>query len=164
MTYKELFKVGQNFDSYVKLGTISEQERIPKNSSRIIISEEIIKKIKGINKKVYILASGEMWCPDCQLNITVAERLAELNENIELSVISLGRGRKYMSDLLGMDKSEFKVPTIVVLDDKFNEIGNFIERPKKAQLLEETPENELFYLKGNFLSDTVEELSVLLID
>ncbi len=160
MTFKELFQVGQKFENYIEVASQGERGRIPKNSSRIDLPMDLIDEIKEIQDRVYILASGEMWCPDCQLNITVAKKLTEINDNIKLSIISLGRGRKYLTPLLNLE--EFKIPTMVILDENFNQIGLFLEQPKNAKILEENAENELFYLKGNFLTDTARELVQLI--
>ncbi|MCS5422853.1 MULTISPECIES: thioredoxin family protein [Psychrilyobacter] len=160
MTFKELFQVGQKFEDYVEVASQGERERIPKNYSRIELPMDLIDEIKEIQDRVYILASGEMWCPDCQLNITVAKKITEINDNIKLSIISLGRGRKYLMPLLNLE--EFKIPTMVILDKNFNQLGLFLEQPKTAKELEKNAENELFYLKGNFLNDTARELVQLI--
>ncbi len=160
MTFKELFEVGQKFENYIEVATESERKRIPKNYSRIELPVDLIDEIKEIQEDIYILASGEMWCPDCQLNITVAKKLTEINDNIKLSIISMGRGRKYLMPLLNLE--EFKIPTMVILDKNFNQLGLFLERPKSAKKLEENSENELFYLKGNFLIDAARELILLM--
>lgn len=160
MKFKEFFEVGQDFDSYIKLGSQDERDRIPKNYSRINLPIDLVEEIKEVKDRIYILASGEMWCPDCQLNITVAKKLTEINENIKLSIISLGRGQKYLASILDLEK--FKIPTMVILDENFNQLGLFLERPKTMEKLEKTDENELFYLKGNFLIDTARELVQLI--
>lgn len=160
MTFKELFQVGQKFEDYIEAASQGERDRIPKNYSRIDLPVGLIDEIKEIQDRVYILASGEMWCPDCQLNITVAKKLTEINDNIKLSIISMGRGRKYLTPLLNLE--EFKVPTMVILDENFNQLGLFLEQPKTVKKLEKNAENELFYLKGNFLTDTARELVQLI--
>jgi len=156
MTFKELFQVGQTFENYIEIATQGEKDRIPKNYSRIKLPTDLIDEIEKIGDKIYILASGEMWCPDCQLNITVAKKLVEINDNIELSIISLGRGRRYLAPLLGIE--EFKIPTMVVLDKNFNQIGIFLEEPKDLKKLDKNDENKLSYLKGYFLANTAREL------
>ncbi|UUV17525.1 thioredoxin family protein [Fusobacteria bacterium ZRK30] len=160
MTFKELFEVGQTFENYIEVATQSERDRIPKNHSRIELPMDLIEEIKEVKEEIYILASGEMWCPDCQLNITVAKKLTEINDNIKLSIISMGRGRTYLMPLLNLE--EFKIPTMVILDKNFNQLGLFLERPKNTKKLEENAENELFYLKGNFLTDAARELILLM--
>lgn len=160
MTFKELFQVGQKFEDYIEAASQGERDRIPKNYSRIDLPAGLIDEIKEIQERVYILASGEMWCPDCQLNITVAKKLTEINDNIKLSIISMGRGRKYLTPLLNLE--EFKIPTMVILDENFNQLGLFLEQPKTVKKLEKNAENELFYLKGNFLTDAARELVQLI--
>ena len=49
-----------------------------------------------------------------------------------------------------------------ILDKNFNQIGLFLEQPKSAKKLEKNTENELSYLKGNFLTDTARELILLI--
>ncbi len=51
---------------------------------------------------------------------------------------------------------------MVILDENFNQKGLFLEQPKTAKKLEDTAENELFYLEGNFLTDTARELVQLI--
>ena len=134
MTFKELFEVGQTFENYTEAATQGEKDRIPKNYSRIELPVDLIDEVKKIQDKVYILASAEMWCPDCQLNITVAKKITEINDNIKLSVISLGRGRRYLTPLLNLE--EFKIPTMVILDKNFNRTGLFLEQPETIKKLE----------------------------
>lgn len=160
MTFKEFFEVGQKFEDYIEVGSQEERNRIPKNYSRIDLPMDLINEIKEIPDRIYILASGEMWCPDCQLNITVAKKLTEINDNIKLSIISLGRGAKFLAPLLNLE--EFKIPTMVILDKDFNQLGLFLEQPKTMKKSEKNDENELFYLKGNFLIDTARELVQLI--
>jgi len=160
MTFKELFQVGQKFKEYIKIGSQDERNRSSKNYSKIDLPLDLIDEIKEIQDKIYILVSGEMWCPDCQLNITIAKKLTEINDNIELSIITLGRGKRYLTPLLNLE--EFKIPTMVILDKNFNQLGLFLERPKSIKKLEENTENESLYFKGNFLIDAARELVFLI--
>ena len=45
MTLQELYEVGCSFESAVGQGTKSERARIPKNTSRINLNEELINNI-----------------------------------------------------------------------------------------------------------------------
>ena len=71
MTYEELFNCGMNYETYVGTGTREERLRIPKNYSRINLTKKQLESIRGIEKKVKFLCVGEIWCPDCQINLTV---------------------------------------------------------------------------------------------
>lgn len=74
--------------------------------------------------------------------------------------LNFNRGRNFLTPLLNLE--EFEIPTIVILDENFNQKGLFLEQPKTAKKLEDTAENELFYLEGNFLTDTARELVQLI--
>lgn len=156
MTFKELFEIGNTFESAVGEGTKEEIARIPKNNSRIIFDEKTLQKISNINKKINILISGEIWCPDFQINGLIAKRFMEINPLIDISVITMGRGRKYISQLLNIEKENFKAPTILFLDENFELVGSFFERPKNV-LKQNFEDIKLDYYKGQYITDTIND-------
>ena len=125
MSLKELFEIGQSFESSVGEGTKGERARIFKNNSRLNLTDEMISFIESIDYEVNFLVSGEIWCPDFQLNATVLKRFLDLNPNFNMSVITMARGKKFMAPALGIDKESFKGPSIAVLDKDFNVLGLF---------------------------------------
>ena len=157
MNIKDLYKVGESFESCVGSGSKSERARIPKNTSRINLSEDIINKIATYPNKVNCLVSGEIWCPDFQLNISVLKKFVDINDNFDISVITMGRGKKFMSEALNIEKENFKGPTIAFLDENFNVIGTFEERPKSVLKFENFEDVKIDYYKGKYLSDTVND-------
>ena len=159
MTLSELFQVGVNFDTSVGYGTKEEIARIPKNYSRINLPEEIILEIKNIDE-INFLISGEIWCPDFQLNATVLKKFCEINPKFNISVITMARGKKFLAPLLGVN--EIKGPTIAILDKYFNIIGLFEERPKSVLKIKNFEDIKLDYYKGKYLLDTANDfLSII---
>ena len=128
MTLKELYEVGCSFESSVGQGTKSERARIPKNSSRIIFDESLTNNILNYDKEIKFLVSGEIWCPDFQLNVAVLKRFMDLNPNFDMSVITMARGKKYIQPILNIEDAKY--PLILVLDKDFNILGDFQERPQ----------------------------------
>ena len=162
MTLKELFEVGKSFESSVGEGTKGERARIFKNNSRLNLTEEMISFIESINCEVNFLVSGEIWCPDFQLNATVLKRFLDLNPNFNMSVITMARGKKFMASTLGIDKESFKGPSIAVLDKDFNVLGLFEERPNAVREIENFDDIKLDYYKGKYLLDTVNDFIEIL--
>ncbi|MGL5329320.1 MAG: thioredoxin family protein [Peptostreptococcaceae bacterium] len=158
MTINELFEVGSSFESSVGEGTKSERLRIPKNYSRINLSDETIEFISNINKEINFLVSGEIWCPDFQINITILKKFCDLNSNFNISVITMARGKKFLSQILNIEKENFKGPTICVLDKDFNVAGVFEERPEVVKSYENFDDIKLDYYKGKYILDTVDDL------
>lgn len=157
MSIIELFEVGKTFESTVGEGTKSERARIPKNFSRIDIPQEIVYEIQGIDYEINFLVSGEIWCPDYQLNASVLKNFCNLNTNFNMSVITMARGKKYLSSILEIEKENFKGPTIVVMDKNFNVLGIFEERPHSVKELN-FEDIKLEYYKGHYLLDTVKDI------
>lgn len=156
MTLKELYEVGCTFESSVGEGTKSERARIPKNSSRIILSDELTEKIINLDKEVKFLVAGEIWCPDYQLNGSVLKKFMDLNSNFDISVITMARGKKYLEPILNIDNAKY--PLIVVLDKDFNILGNFQERPKIVKNVECFDDIKLDYYKGKYLIDSANDI------
>ena len=162
MTLKELFEVGKSFESSVAEGTKGERSRIFKNNSRLNLTEEMISFIEGIDCEVNFLVSGEIWCPDFQLNATVLKRFLDLNPNFNMSVITMARGKKFMAPILGIDKDAFKGPTVAILDKDFNVLGIFEERPKEVRKIENFEDIKIDYYKGKYLLDTTNDFIEIL--
>ena len=162
MSLKELFEVGQSFESSVGEGTKGERARIFKNNSRLNLTEEMISFIESINCEVNFLVSGEIWCPDFQLNATVLKRFLDLNHNFNMSVITMARGKKFLAPILGIDKDAFKGPTVVILDKYFNILGIFEERPKEVRKIENFEDIKIDYYKGKYLLYTTNDFIEIL--
>ena len=156
MTFEELFLCGQNYETYVGTGTREERQRIPKNYSRVDFDGDLEKRIAEISDRINFLCVGEMWCPDCQLNMTVIKKMCEVNPKFEMSVITMGRGQKFLSESLELE--EVKIPTVVILDEDFNKLGVFLERPESVKTSENFEDIKFDYLKGKYLGDTAREL------
>ena len=99
MTLQELYEVGCSFESAVGQGTKSERARIPKNTSRINLNEELINNIINYDKEIKFLVAGEIWCPDFQLNVSILKKFMDLNSNFDISIITMARGKKFLKPI-----------------------------------------------------------------
>ena len=155
MNIKELYEIGTTFETAIGQGTKSERARIPKNYSRINFPEDMINTLVNYNKEINFLVAGEIWCPDFQLNATVLKKFTELNSNFDMSIISMGRGKKFVFPILGVENMKF--PLILVLDKEFNVLGTFEERPKVVHQVSNFEDIKLDYYKGRYLIDSAHE-------
>ncbi len=156
LTLQELYEVGCSFESSVGEGTKSERARVPKNSSRIIFDDNIENKIKNFDKEIKFLVAGEIWCPDYQLNGAVLKKFMDLNDNFDMSIITMARGKKYLENIL--DIKDAKYPLIVVLDSEFNVLGNFQERPEIVKNAQSFDDIKLDYYKGKYLLNSAYDI------
>ncbi|SCJ06161.1 Uncharacterised protein [uncultured Clostridium sp.] len=155
MNIKELYEVGTTFETAIGGGTKSERSRIPKNYSRIKFPEEMINTLVNYDKEINFLVAGEIWCPDFQLNATVLKKFIELNNNFDMSIISMGRCKKFVFPILEVENMKF--PVILVLDKEFNVLGIFEERPKVVHEISNFEDIKLDYYKGKYLIDSAYE-------
>lgn len=156
MTLQELYEVGCSFESSVGEGTKSERARIPKNSSRIILNDELKNSIINFDKEIKFLVAGEIWCPDFQLNGSILKKFMDLNPNFDMSVITMARGKKYLEPILEINNAKY--PLIVVLDKDFNILGDFQERPEIVKAAESFDDIKLDYYKGKYLIDSANDI------
>lgn len=156
MTLKELYQVGCSFETSVGEGSKSERARIQKNSSRIVLDDELTNNIMSFDKEINFLVAGEIWCPDYQLNGSVLKRFIDLNTNFDMSIITMARGKKFLEPILGMENAKY--PLIVVLDKDFNILGSFQERPEIVKNTKNFDKIKLDYYKGQYLTDSANDI------
>ncbi|WP_018592178.1 thioredoxin family protein [Terrisporobacter glycolicus] len=156
MTLKELYQVGCSFETSVGEGSKSERARISKNSSRIVLNDELTNNIMSFDKEIKFLVAGEIWCPDYQLNGSVIKRFIDLNTNFNMSVITMARGKKFLEPILDIENAKY--PLIVVLDKDFNILGSFQERPEIVKNSKNFDEIKLNYYKGQYLTNSANDI------
>jgi thiol-disulfide isomerase/thioredoxin len=95
------------------------------------IPPEQIPNLEMIGLKApYWLLIGDDWCIDCVAFAPVAARLAEASK-VQLKLFK----RSDHPELAETYKhhNKVKTPALVFFDQRFNEVGRWIERPKAAQ-------------------------------
>ncbi|MGL4980653.1 MAG: thioredoxin family protein [Fusobacteriaceae bacterium] len=159
MNLREFYDVGMNFEMFVGTGSRSERDRIPKNYSRISLSDEQIEKIKKFGTVKFLIV-GEIWCFDVQLNSSVVRKFCEINHNFDMRVITKGRGEKFLKPMLELEN--IKIPLILILNEEGELLGKFHERPETVKAHSDFQEIKMEYFKGAYLKDTVKELIEIL--
>lgn len=127
---KKLFEKGFSLDLLWEIATSKELELLADLAEAINFSEDTIKKIKSIKEKRYIVASVETWCPYARAFTATIKAINKLNSNIEVSLITFGRGMYEFGELLNIDEDDYVIPTAILLDERFNQISSFIGYPK----------------------------------
>lgn len=131
-SFQELFTIGEGFDAFVAhglpaeiaaVGTVRDKLRQPAS-----MSAETLKRLGAVQGRYHLLVVGEMWCPDCQINVTVLDWMQRRQSLLQLAVISKGRAEDDLQERLGLDR--IAIPVVLVLDADFHLVGRFIERPQ----------------------------------
>ncbi len=127
-SYSQLFDLGLPFDAFVATGLPAEIATVTQARQTLHASGLDQPRLAAIQGQYYLLAAGEMWCPDCQLNLTALQALSSAQPQVRLAVISKSRAEHDLRERLGLDK--VSIPLVVVLNSEFEQIGLFVERPQ----------------------------------
>lgn len=115
---------------YTKLN----QRRMKRWNKTIKISEEIKNVFSNFNKKVTWLIITESWCGDAAHVVPVLNKLAELNENIDLRLVLRDENLELMDMFL--TNGGRAIAKLIMLDNETGEVLNtFGPRPSEATKL-----------------------------
>lgn len=116
-----------------------------------------MEKIKNFDKPYNLLLSAESWCPYVRATIPVLVKMTEINPNIKLSIITEGRGFKYLREKLNISEDLYVIPTLAILDENFEFVARYVGRPAKYRNIGfENVSKE--YFAGYRADDIVEEI------
>jgi hypothetical protein len=134
ITYQQLFDFGEDFKSFVSRGMSAEIAAVRQIKEKLaepgIITPQSLRRLADVKGQFHLLVAGEMWCPDCQINVSVMDFVHRVQPNIELAIITKGRAENELKQRLELDR--ISIPFALVLDDEFQPVGRFIERPLKV--------------------------------
>ncbi|WP_312965659.1 thioredoxin family protein [Stutzerimonas kunmingensis] len=157
--YKDIFATGKHFNAFLLEGLESEKasaiEFANKARSTGTFAAPTLERLSQIRGKYHLLVAAEIWCPDCHINVAVMDFMCEAQPKIDLAIVSKGRAENDLQDSLGLDS--ILVPVVAILDEGYNLIGTFVERPK-VLLNDTTGQAMLRYRAGNHMDDTLQDL------
>lgn len=161
VSYAELFDIGEDFRAFVGRGLAAEQGAVARIRQKLeadALSDASRERLRRIDKRYRLLAAGEMWCPDCQINLAALDFMQRLQPNLELAIISRGRAEDALRERLGLER--VSIPLVLVLDEEFHPLGRFVERPQAV--LAGGPEALPAYKAGDYLDSTVDEILAII--
>ena len=92
------------------------------------IDESLVRRARAVGGPWRFLVVAMDSCSDSVSTIPYLARLVERVEGLDLRIIDSRRGRRIMEDHRTPDGRP-STPTVLLLDDEWNEVGCFIERP-----------------------------------
>ena len=123
---REQFESGMTYDAY-KAQMTRNQERFQANEQNIKFQPADLEAFKNLPKPVKVLAIAEDWCGDVIANLPILGKLAQESGKLDVRVVLRDQSNLIDSYL---NKGQFKsIPVFVFLDENFNELGAFFERP-----------------------------------
>lgn len=168
-TIKTSLNKSMSYDEYVKLienlvienattGNEKTQEqveftklnerRLRRWNKTLKISDKTQHKIKQYDKKTTWLVLTESWCGDAAHIVPVVNKVAELNNNINLRLVLRDENEGLMSEFL--TNGGKAIPKLIALDEEHEVIGEFGSRPSVAAQLVEDYKREYGKLTPEF--------------
>ena len=127
----------------------------------IEIDEELFNEIKSIGESIYILAFAELVFR-LHYKFTRTQKINDINPNIMFRILPKEDNEKYMGNY--KTDTKLKIPTFIILNDKFEEIGAFVENPKILDsIISKGNQVEVVvakrkYQKGEYVDETIKEI------
>lgn len=158
------FTLGQTFHDYLAKMPEARRDGFRASYQLMQLSEDDRQELaRSVQVPLFVIAFSEDWCGDCRINLPVMAKLSEAVPVLQLRCFS----RDAHPDLATAFAVE-RIPTFIILNTNWQEIGRFVERPDSvAQALASGNEENkrltrIAYNQGRFHADTVEEILDLL--
>ena len=126
---REQFESGMTYDAY-KAQMTRNREQLEQNERELELSSEDLEAFRALPRALNVMALAEDWCGDVIANLPVLGRLAAESGklNVRIHLRDQQPGSAIMDQYL--NRGQFKsIPTFIFLDDDFNELGVWVERP-----------------------------------
>ncbi|WP_026478149.1 thioredoxin family protein [Alkaliphilus transvaalensis] len=167
MNFGELIGLSCTFAEFIDQDQDINREKTLEIYKGIEVDEDLLNKIKSINRPVHILAFAEIWCPDCIINVPAVQKISDINPQINVYILPREGYEEHLSNYKLAGK--VKIPTFIVLDENFEELGAFIETPTLLRnLVAKGNQVEIIvakrkYRKGEYIKDTIKEITNIIL-
>ena len=136
--YKDLVKnllavnksTGPNQSEDLTNYSLLNDRRMKRLDKTIKIAEEIIEEIQKVKEPQTWLVITEGWCGDAAQNLPVINKMAELNDQIDLKLVLRDENLALMN--LFLTNGGSAIPKLIVLDKESNVINTWGPRPTVA--------------------------------
>ena len=144
---REQFESGMTYDAYKAQMTRS-RDRLEANEKNIKIDAADLEAFKKLPKPLKVLVIAEDWCGDVIANLPIVGRLAQESGKLDVRVVLRDQSNLIDSYL---NKGQFKsIPVVIFLDENFNELGAFFERPDSVTKLRADKRGEVYKSNAKF--------------
>ncbi|MGM3389179.1 thioredoxin family protein [Stutzerimonas stutzeri] len=157
--YKDIIATGKRFNVFVQEGLEREKSSavgFAKKARKLgTFAATTLERLDRLKGTYHLLVAAEIWCPDCHINLAVMDFMCEAQPSIELAIVSKGRAENDLQDTLGLER--VLVPVVAILDEAYNLIGTFVERPRVVSN-DATAQLMMRYRAGDHMDDTLQDL------
>lgn len=130
-TLEELYRSGQTYEEFYAAAK-SRRTLWDENTAMATVADDLVARARALDGPFHILAIAIDACSDSVNSIPYIAKLADMVDAIDLQIIGREAGRHLMESHRTPD-GRAATPTLIVLNEKFEEVGCWIERPLALQ-------------------------------
>jgi len=110
------------------------EARMNRLEKTILVTDDYVQKLRGLQKEYIWLVISEGWCGDSAQIVPVIYKMAEVSENIDLKMVFRDENDELMN--LFLTNGTRSIPKLIVLDkNTLTVLGEFGPRPQAAKQL-----------------------------
>lgn len=128
-------KIGKDIFDYINnIRNSKAKQTMKKRVQEYLPKEDNIEKLERIDGKLYFAVFSAEWSPDCQAHVPSLAKLllAARNSNLVVKIVDYDENRDIAEEL-----GVLRIPTIIVYDRSWHELGRFVEKPQRYGTIEE---------------------------
>jgi len=130
-SFQDVYESGVTFEAFMADAS-SRKKLWDSNYGEGVVPDDILTRAQALGATWRILAVAEDWCSDSVSTVPFLALLSEQAPNVELRIVDSEVGRSIMEAHLTPDGRP-ATPTVIVLDQAFEEVGCWVERPSVLQ-------------------------------
>jgi hypothetical protein len=130
-TLEELYRSGQPYEAFYAAAR-ARRALWEGNTASAGVPDELLQRARAFPGHWYILAIAVDACSDSVNSIPYVAKLVERTDALGMRIIGPDAGRALMESHRTPD-GRTATPTLIVLNDRFEEVGCWIERPAQLQ-------------------------------
>jgi Thioredoxin len=142
---REQFESGMTYDAY-KAQMTRNREQFEQNEKDVQLTLEDAQAFRDVPRPINVMVLAEDWCGDVVANVPIVGRMEQAS-NGKLKVRIHLRDQEPGSTIMDqyLNKGQFKsIPTLIFLDQDFNELGVWVERPDSVTRVREEKRQALY--------------------
>jgi len=126
-------KIGKDIFEYINNIKNSRARQVMKRRVQEYLPK-LTEKFEAIQDKYFFIVFSSEWSPDCQAHIPSLAKLLVVtkNNNLVAKVVDYD-GNRDIAEELGI----LRIPTVILYDKKWRELGRFVEKPQRYSTMEE---------------------------
>ena len=144
----ERFEQGLTYEQYKDQMTRN-RERLEANERDLKLSPDELSPFQRLARPVRVLALAEDWCGDVIANLPILGRLVSETGKLDLRVFLRDQNLDIMDEYLNGGQYR-SIPVFVFFDERLQELGRFVERPKSVTAELDSRRREIFGKNPDF--------------